>query len=87
VSADTILDDARAIVNGSYRPWQFQSDIASPADWRFAAQCALDGDDSDLNHYLDRMDDEPAPTEADYEFYKHDWAVADAAARQRRKAA
>jgi hypothetical protein len=47
-----IILDARAIVAGSYRPWQFQSDIASPADWRFAAQCALDGDEDDLRHYL-----------------------------------
>lgn len=47
-----IILDARAIVAGSYRPWCEAPGIASRADWLFAAQCALDGDEDDLRHYL-----------------------------------
>lgn len=47
-----ILMDAHEIVSGAWCPWLEYRYIASREDWLFYAQCALDGDESDLVHLL-----------------------------------
>lgn len=70
------LTDAHEIVAGAWAPWLDNPHVATPAEWLPAAQCCLDGDDSDLRHFLDRMDEPGEPMNGDYEFYKHEAAVA-----------
>lgn len=64
------LPDAHEIVADTWRPWLDNPHVATPAEWLSAAQCAVDGDDSDLRHFLDRMDERGEPMNGDYEFYK-----------------
>lgn len=53
----TTQECAKAIVLGTYRPWETRSDIATPDQWRFYAQCAIDGDEADLDICLDYLDE------------------------------
>lgn len=46
---------AHTILSGEFKPWQLDSRIATPDDWRFAAQCAVDGDDRDLLLYFGQL--------------------------------
>jgi len=52
-----ILSDASDIVSGQWAPWLDSPGIATPADWRFCAQCALDGDEDDLRIYLTELEE------------------------------
>lgn len=72
-----LIETAQTIVAGSFRPWCFDSQIASAADWCLAAQCALDGDDSDLAFFWNQLEaDRARVLLPDDESWKHDAAVA-----------
>jgi hypothetical protein len=53
-----LLTDAHEIVSEAWAPWLDAPGIATPADWRFAAQCAVDGDPADLTLYLGQLNGE-----------------------------
>ena len=44
MNATTPAQIAETILNGSFRPWCFDSRIATKTDWLMAAQCAVDGE-------------------------------------------
>lgn len=53
----TTTEIAQSIILGTYRPWDSVSYVATREQWLFYAQCALDGDDVDLDICLGMIDD------------------------------
>lgn len=49
------LPDARNIIDGMFKPWWHDSRVATREEWLSAAQCALDGDDSDMRFYTEKL--------------------------------
>ena len=86
------LTDAHEIVSGTWHPWLDAPGIATPDEWRSAAQSALDGCDSDLRFYLGQLNgeielpDEP-PRWADCVAAVERWRKAEHTDIQRKEAA